>query len=75
MKAEIQHYTKLFYTETALKNAIRDYASLGMISLHEEQGCFVCEFSSCAINTRRVMLEFNNYLIELMNQQGARAEE
>ena len=40
----------------------------------EEGEYYVCTFPNCITDSQRIVNEFNNYLIELMNARGDRAE-
>lgn len=70
MKSDKQRYSKAFYSIEAIRSAIKDYKKIASISYAEQNGYYVCTFSKCITNTQRVIYEFNNYLIELMNSQG-----
>ena len=70
MKSNQQIYSKLFYSEATMKTAIRDYGRIATIILHDNRDNYLCTFCDCVVDTKRVMHEFGNYLIELMNTQG-----
>ena len=53
-----------------MKTAIRDYGRIATIILHDNRDNYLCTFCDCVVDTKRVMHEFGNYLIELMNTQG-----
>lgn len=66
-------YSKAFYSEKVLTAAISDYKRLAKIKMFEYDGCFICEFCKCAVDSQAVINEFNNYLIELLNSRGENA--
>lgn len=70
MKTETQSYSKAIYSRPAIVSAIQDYRKIARISLKENETHYVCEFTKCIVDAQRVMNEFNNYLIELLNTQG-----
>ena len=74
MKNDIQRFSKAFYSSESIKRAIKDYKRIATITCSEEERYYVCRFSNCVIDTQKVINEFNNYLIELMNSRGANAE-
>ena len=74
MKNNVQRYAKGFYSALDVSRAVKDYKRIATITLYEEKDYYVCKFSNCITDPRRVVLEFNNYLIELMNSRGAKAE-
>ena len=73
MKSNEQLYSKIFYPKEVLNLAINDYRKIAKIRLREEAEQYRCEFCRCAVDTRLVMNEFNNYLIELLNSKGERS--
>lgn len=75
MRSNRQRYSKKFYTYEAVYFAIKDYKKIANISMAEDEDYYICTFSECITNPQRVVAEFNNYLIELMNSQGANTEE
>ena len=74
MKSNIQFYHKDLYPLSVLMTAIDDYRHITEISLSEEGVYFRCTFSNCVVDSERVVCEFHNYLIELLNSQGADSE-
>ena len=74
MKSNTQFYHKKLYTLPILLTAIEDYKRIADISLSHEGDYFLCAFSNCVVDPERVVCEFHNYLIELLNSQGADAE-
>ena len=70
----MQRYAKEFYSSDVIHKAINDYRAIASISVSEEVRYYVCDFSNCVIDPNTVILEFNNYLIELMHTRGASAE-
>jgi hypothetical protein len=74
MKSNTQFYHKSLYPLSILQTAIEDYGRIAEISLSNEGDYFCCTFSGCAVAPERVVCEFHNYLIELLNSQGADSE-
>lgn len=74
MKNDEQRYSKDFYTVEAVIIAIKDYRKIATITMREEGRYYVCSFSKCIVDPKRVVFEFNNYLIELMNSRGEETE-
>ena len=74
MKTKVQRYTKLFYPEKVIHRAIIDYRRIADISFSEDDGYNMCTFSHCIVDPTRVMQEFGNYLIELINSGGVDTE-
>lgn len=70
MKTETQSYSKAIYSRHAIVSAIQDYMKIARIRLTENETHYVCEFTKCIVDAPRVVNEFNNYLIELLNTQG-----
>ena len=70
MKSSDNRYSKEFYRADDVSAAIRDYKKLAKITISEENGYYICTFSDCLIDPKRIVLEFDNYLIELMNSRG-----
>ena len=73
MKSNQQTYHKSLYSEAVLQNAIHDYRNLATITLSDEVDNYLCIFSDCIVAPERVIHEFDNYLIELINAQGEKA--
>ena len=74
MKNNTQRYSKEFYDVAAIKSAIAAYRKIATVSFSEDSSYYVCEFSNCIIDPNRVIFEFNNYLVELMNARGDNTE-
>lgn len=70
MKNDTQVYSKAIYTREAVESAIIDYGHISTIELRENQTHYICKFKRCVVSVQRVICEFDNYLIELMNTQG-----
>ena len=70
MKNNVQKYSNKVYSLSAIKKAINDYGNIARILLSEKEGYYTCEFYNCQIDSQRVMLEFDNYLVELMNTKS-----
>lgn len=75
MKNETQVYSKVIYARKAIESAIIDYKHIATIELTENRTYYICRFRKCIIAVQRVICEFNNYLIELMNTQGEAIDE
>lgn len=75
MKSDIQIYAKAIYTRDAIESAIQDYTHIARIELTENQTHYICRFRNCVVAVQRVICEFNNYLIELMNARGEATDE
>lgn len=71
MKSNIQVYHKTLYPLPVLLTAIEDYRRIAEISLSDDGDYFRCSFTNCVVDPVRVVYEFHNYLIELLNSQGA----
>lgn len=67
MKINTRKYSKQFYTRDVIISGIEDYKKLSIIELSEDEEYYFCFFNSCIIDPERIMLEFDNYLIELLN--------
>ena len=74
MKTNTIRYSKEFYNYDDIIAAIKDYKRISAITVSEDKDYYICSFSNCVIQPQRVVLEFNNYLIELMNSRGAHNE-
>ncbi len=70
MKNNKQQFSKAFYTSESITRAIKDYRKISTISCVEDDEYYICTFLKCITDTQRVIYEFNNYLIELMNARG-----
>lgn len=70
MQSNLVKYNKSFYTLAALETARRDYRQLAEIELTNADGYYICAFQNCVIDADRIIHEFDNYLIELLNSQG-----
>ena len=66
------NYSKLIYSEQCILTAINDYKRLAEIKLSVNDNYYICEFKNCKIDSERIICEFNNYLIELLNLHGAK---
>lgn len=58
---------KLFYTYDILVKSKRDYADYADIEIEDNKEYFLCKFINCRYDTRETMLEFENYLIEVIH--------
>lgn len=71
MKSKTLAYSKEFYSKSILDKAIIDYSKIARIVLNNNDSeHYSCEFSKCVVDIDKVINEFNNYLIELMNSKG-----
>ena len=71
MKNDIQYYSKEFYPIEIIQKAIHAYKELAVISVSEERDQYKCCFTNCAIDAERIVREFDNFLIELLNSSEA----
>ena len=74
MKNNKQRFSKAVYSSDAINSAIKDYVKIASITYSEVDEYYVCTFSKCITDTDRVIKEFGNYLVELMNSQGDSTE-
>ena len=74
MKNKVQYYSKEFYPIAIIQKAIHAYSKLAVIDISEERDCYKCLFFDCAIDPERIICEFDNYLIELLNSTEARVD-
>ena len=74
MKNDVQYYSKEFYPVEIIQNAIQAYRKLAVISVSEAQEHYTCRFTDCVIDNERIICEFNNYLIELLNSSRTSVE-
>ena len=54
------------YPEEAIAAAVRAFAPLASVTTRAKGDCIVCEFDSCDLGEEETMLEFENYLIDLI---------
>lgn len=69
MRSLKQSYSKEIYTKNSLLSAIKAYEKIAEIKLSDDNGYYWCEFNRCIVDPSRVVLEFGNYLIELLNNR------
>lgn len=74
MKNKVQYYSKEFYSISIIQKAIHAYSKLAVIDISEERDCYKCIFSDCIIDSERIVCEFDNYLIELLNSIEMRVD-
>lgn len=67
-------YAKPFYSKLVLAAAINAYRKIANISLSEDDNYYYCEFFNCIVPADRIIHEFDNYLIELLNSQEVSTE-
>lgn len=67
MKNERQFYSKEVYPISAIMQAIQDYKRVSTIEVSEEGDNYCCTFTRSVVDRTRVVHEFDNYLIELLN--------
>ena len=60
--------SKSIYEIGKIDRAIRDYSKIVKINIKERKDVYICHLSSFKTNKDRTILEFENYLISLMNQ-------
>ncbi len=67
-------YIKQIYTSQVIAEAIKAYGKIASISMSEKDEHYVCVFTNCVVDPERVMLEFDNYLIELLHLHESKEE-
>lgn len=60
--------SKTLYEIGKIDRAVRDFSKIVKIKIEERRDDYVCHLSSFVTNKDRTILEFENYLISLMNQ-------
>ena len=65
-----QKYCLEIYPEDIIERAIEDYHNICNISREIMDGDMICRFSNGNTNEKTIMLEFSNYLIELINSRS-----
>lgn len=58
---------RLFYTRDVLQEAKQAYKGLADIEIKEIEEYFFCRFLKCKYDLSETMLEFENYLMEVLN--------
>ncbi len=74
MKNKVQYYSKEFYPIAIIRKAIHAYSKLAVVDVSEEKEHYKCIFSDCVIDSERIVCEFDNYLIELLNSTEMRVD-
>lgn len=74
MKNNVRYYSKEFYPIAVIQKAIHAYSKLAAIDVSEEKEYYKCIFSDCVIDSERIVCEFDNYLIELLNSTEMRVD-
>lgn len=59
---------KSIYSEKCILKAINDYSGLAKISISSINNYFICSFSECKYNEIITKKEFENHIIDIMNQ-------
>ena len=67
MNTNTKSFPKTIYSKGAIIKAIDDYKKLAKIDLSENLEYYICDFADCVIDPERIIKEFGNYLIEIMN--------
>ena len=62
--------TKEVYAKQCIMAAIADFSHLAKINVIENEKYWECIFAKCMIDNKKVMMEFENYLIGLSNRKG-----
>ena len=62
-------YIKEVYPIKALLAAKYDYRNLATIDISDEGEYHCCSFRNCVVDPLRIMHEFDNYLVEVINSQ------
>ena len=58
-------FDKTFYSEIAIKRAIKDYAPLAEIKMNSTPECCICTISRSKYPMKTTILEFSNYVLNL----------
>jgi hypothetical protein len=69
MRSDFQKYSKSIYNKDCMMSAIKAYNKLAQISMTEQDSYYCCKFTKCIVDPQRIMNEFGNYLIELLNHR------
>jgi len=64
-----QAYNLDIYPERIIMQAINDYRGICNIVANIQDSYAVCQFSHGKTDERTIVLEFSNYLIELLNSR------
>ena len=73
MENSVKNYSKEFYPIGIIQKAIHAYSELAVIDIVEEsEEYFKCSFSDCVTDSERIICEFDNYLLELLNSTRIR---
>jgi|GEM_PF-6433479 len=67
MSNDEKSYDKRIYPRQTLENAVFAYKGIANIRINEERDSYKCVFGKSSIDTKTVINEFDNYLIELLN--------
>lgn len=62
-----KRYSCGIYSIEALNRAIKDYNKIAKVTCRKIGEYYECEFTRCVLEISRVMNEFDNYLLEIMN--------
>ena len=61
------------YDINSVKNAIRAYANFADIECSETNDQWICIFTNCRYDASLTMMEFENYLIGILNRRLSNA--
>lgn len=64
------YLNKEIYNRKLIVQAITDFLQLAIIQLSESDRYWICSFKQCKVSASRIINEFENYLIDLSNQEG-----
>lgn len=65
----IKKYIKSIYSEESINRAIVDYKDICDVSITGNEKYVECTFSNFKYEKNETVLEFSNYLIEIMNSR------
>ena len=59
-----------FYNKGIIEKAIKEFESLAEIYLYDNGAALICTFTKCKYGLRETQMEFENYIIDLLNCKG-----
>lgn len=59
--------SKSIYNKDSINRAIFDYKNFCRIEVRETNNYYLCSFYDCKYDMEKTMLEFENYLIDIIN--------
>lgn len=67
MKMKAAKFHKEIFDESAIKKTIVAFSKLTEVSMIEHGYYYICYFNNCLYEEAQTLLEFENYIIDLMN--------